>query len=95
MDEGLHTLCRRNPKYRALFGNSPQVPDAFRQLTEADLPCVHRGAKVRDANCQLVDCVGGALFSVFACSVHGECSLQTRGVKGLKACRKCRERAAE
>lgn len=92
MDSGLHQLCQKHPKYRALFGNSSNLPKAFREIAPEDLPCVHRGAVVRDANCQREDCSGGVLFPVFACAKHGECSVQARGIKGLKVCRKCLDR---
>jgi hypothetical protein len=92
MDGVLHQLCQKHPKYRALFGNSSNLPKAFVEIAPEDLPCVLRGAVVRDANCQREDCTGGVLFPVFACAKHGECSVQARGIKGLKVCRKCPDR---
>lgn len=92
MDENLHRLCQRDPRYRAMLGDTTSLALPFKEIKPEELPCVHRTGKLRDGNCKLVDCNGGVLFPIFGCAKHGECSIQTRGVSGLKVCRKCPDR---
>lgn len=63
-------------------------------ISPEELPCVHRGEVARQERCRMEQCVGGPLFDVFRCSVHGECSIQNRAVPGLKVCKRCHDRAA-
>jgi len=53
------------------------------------LPCIHRGAEVRKQECP--SCVGSVGLSVFACAVHGECTLGKQ-LEGVARCRGCRAR---
>lgn len=92
MDETLHGLCQRDPRYRAILGDTTSLALPFKEITPEELPCALRTGKLRDGNCKLMDCKGGVLFPIFGCEKHGECSLQTRGVAGLKVCRKCPDR---
>lgn len=55
-----------------------------------ELPCRHRGAKVRSDACNLCG-LKGTSFDVYQCELHGECSLQPRHTS-VKACGKCADR---
>lgn len=90
MGARLHQLCQRGAK----------IPDAaqtepVKTITPEYLPCVHRGSVTRQERCRLEQCVGGPLFDVFACALHGECSIQNRAVPGLSVCKKCKDRSTE
>lgn len=67
------------------------------QESTPDLPCVHRGEKVRTEPCQLCG-QADRKIPVYACGVHGECALsRTRsGSKGeIRQCLTCRDRKEE
>ena len=53
--------------------------------------CQHRGDKLRVGTCDLCG-IRGQPFEVFACSLHGECSLRRKHSK-VKACASCHDRA--
>lgn len=54
------------------------------------LECIHRG----DYTGQTADCPTGckAKFKIFACDVHGECTLYSKGVGVEACCQGCGER---
>lgn len=48
-------------------------------------PCIHQGDELRRELCN--SCKAQVLIKIFACSIHGECSLKAgMGVKCCKAC---------
>jgi hypothetical protein len=77
-------LCANDPAYRQLWGE-PQAgtltPDRLSQ------PCIHRGAAVlRQELCP--SCRGRVSLKVFACSVHGECTI-AKPLGKLACCALC------
>lgn len=62
-----------------------KLPD----LKPEDFPCVHRGGVLEVRTCELCG-NRGKVFDVFACVVHGRCSVQTRE-RGLIACVACED----
>lgn len=58
---------------------------------EGALPCLHRSGPPQLRDCR--PCVaGGRLPLVFACQIHGRCSLGTFGFRGVTSCLTCPER---
>lgn len=57
---------------------------------EDDTACVHRGAVVGERECSTCD--GSVKAKIFACAVHGQCTMFKRPVEGVKACRHCGDR---
>ena len=55
-------------------------------------PCIHRGDVVREDKCDLCG-IKGQPLPVLACSLHGECSLNS-AKRGLRACSTCDDRAS-
>jgi hypothetical protein len=49
-------------------------------------PCIHRGESTRSVECN--SCRGRVRVKVFACSVHGECTIKKRAGE-LKTCLGC------
>lgn len=81
--------CRKQP---AQAPKPKQTAATFSPTPPEALPCVHRGAKLRDEKCRRESCAGGVLFDVLACSEFGECSIDHRAVKGLHVCKTCKSR---
>lgn len=48
--------------------------------------CAHRGAETRKVECPT--CGGGVSLKVFACALHGECTI-AKQVDGLACCATC------
>ncbi len=69
----------------------PFDPDARYRLAQPEMfPCPHRGPKVGEELC------GGCLFNrkmidVFACKLHGECSLYMLAKRRVKICARCED----
>ena len=53
--------------------------------------CIHRGDKIRNQVC--TSCPAKPRIKVFACAVHGECTIGKR-LDGLACCAGCLDRAA-
>lgn len=72
--DGCHLcwLYLTNHRYNRLWGGDGQVAGAVR-ATARVVPCRHRGAEVRRQDC--ATCAGKVLLKVFACAVHGECTI--------------------
>lgn len=51
-------------------------------------PCAHLGAEVRQQECD--SCAGKTQIKVFACAVHGECTLGKK-LDGLACCAGCKD----
>lgn len=78
----------RRPRLLAPVKTSRVVPP----LPEPDLTCAHRGDVIRQ---QAADLCGlrGQLFDVFACDLHGECSLRRVCFKQtVQSCTACKDR---
>lgn len=71
------------------------VPPVCSRGAKFRLPCVHRGDTIRTVPCQLCG-RRGQLVEVFACSIHGECTLSRWGTSreaiAMPRCVSCRER---
>jgi hypothetical protein len=72
-------LYLNDPTYRALWDGGG--PDAGRIR-----PCVHRGEVRREQQCPT--CRGSVRLKVFACALHGECTI-ARALGGLACCATC------
>jgi hypothetical protein len=48
--------------------------------------CIHLGSELRRVDCQ--DCQGTVRLKVFACAIHGQCTLRKR-LDGVKCCAAC------
>lgn len=81
-------------------GAGPRRPTPKKQPVEAPavIPCIHRGAELRRAPCE-VGCAPGRMLPIFACAARegGECSatriFKTQALgRGLPLCTKCNER---
>ena len=76
-----------------MFGYTPEEGAAIllgEVATEASGECVHRGPWLETMKCDLCG-MKGQPFDVFACAVHGRCSLRRRHSK-VKSCLACAER---
>jgi hypothetical protein len=79
-------LCRlyaHDRSYRALWdapGSGPPPPDRLSR------PCLHRGGVMREERCP--GCRGAVRLKVFACSVHGECTVG-KPLEALACCGAC------
>ena len=73
-------LCRHGGAGTGVSTTRPQSVQAA--------PCVHRGDVIeKNAVCELCG-ARGELYDVFACDIHGQCSLSKRSTK-LKSCGGC------
>lgn len=78
-----HTLSRYYcPLCERHFDGSPGFRHAKRTCSKPQGPCAHLGAERRRVQCQ--SCGGNVQVKVFACAVHGECTL-SKDV-GVKVC---------
>lgn len=59
-----------------------------RQCTKPLPPCTHIGDTLRTVDCPT--CSGRVKVKVFACSVHGECTLG-KSVDGVACCLGCKD----
>lgn len=66
---------------------SPPQTIADYEAVQTAHPCAHKGDVLRQAECQLCG-MRGQMFDVYACAVHGECSLIKRAHK-LASCGSC------
>lgn len=87
------TAIRRDPRrYEHLL--TRQAAAGMRRAAEL-YPCRHRGADTgRTAACT-EGCGKGVQTKVFACAVHGDCTIGTRGAGIRGRCRECPERQPE
>ena len=77
-------FCARPCPYADRPNWEPETPQAA-----VDLTCPHRSAEpIRTGKCNLCGYEKGLSFAVFACDLHGECSLHKKhsAVKGCAAC---------
>lgn len=56
----------------------PSGPKQLHIIDVADLPCIHRGEKLREITCQTCGSKGVPV-AVYACEVHGECARRKSG----------------
>lgn len=61
--------------------------DAIPQPSIAEWPCIHRGEVVELGACNVCG-LRGQPFEIFACSVHGRCSIGYRHT-AVKSCFRC------
>ena len=54
-------------------------------------PCAHLGAEVRQLVCET--CTGKTRIKVFACAIHGECTVGKQ-LEGLACCAGCKDYTA-
>src|SRR5262245_12753002 len=59
-------LFHHDRRYRALWSDAPSQGHAV-------MSCSHLGPKIREKPCET--CLGTIRLKVFACSLHGECTL--------------------
>lgn len=69
-------------------GNLPIQKRRTQKPRDVSQPCVHRGNELRTTECE--SCNGRVLLKVFACEVHGECTVQRR-VGETAVCLNCHE----
>jgi hypothetical protein len=74
--------------YRELWGEPEPGAAPGPARTSA---CVHRGAQAREQACP--SCRGHVRLKVFACAVHGECTVG-KALAGLACCATCPDFAA-
>lgn len=76
-------VVRRGPKRRFVrpCRNAPPRP-------EPRGPCAHRGAELRLEECATCGGKGKVKIKVFACALHGECTIGRR-VGALALCQAC------
>lgn len=86
-------LVANNPKYAALLPNGPaEVPQP---ITAERWPCVHRGAKIGERECQTCG-NKWKIEPVYICTVHGRCMMRkwrVEGEAGIAICLACDARA--
>jgi hypothetical protein len=84
-------LAAHDPRYQRLWAsaptgvNDPAVTKA-RTAPAARLDCRHRGSALREAVCP--SCRGLVRLKVFACTLHGECTLG-KSIQRLACCATC------
>lgn len=97
----LHHLCVERDDYRGAWdaGEGPLQPatilkaqqDQQAQPTQVQIPpvgdCDHRGKLLRVGACDLCG-LKGQDFDIFACHIHGECSVNRRHSK-IRSCVAC------
>lgn len=76
-----------DPSPHAATPTAPGAPTRAQQ--EQPLPCVHRGLKLRTAECRACD---GKAIAVYGCDLHGECTLTRRRGVESRACSSCPDR---
>ena len=54
-------------------------------------PCQHRGDSTRQQECDT--CAGKTRIKIFACAIHGECTLAKK-LDGIACCAGCKDYAA-
>jgi len=86
--EHWHTLCRTRAGYFRLWeqGRGPGQGAVRQPQLVAPLPCRHLGESVRKEACRA--CRGHVQVKVFACALHGECTLG-RMLQGTACCARC------
>jgi hypothetical protein len=90
----LNKLRRRDRPRANPVTSSNGVPTNYRRKGKAAvkevLDCLHRGAQVDGVKC--TTCKGNVTIKVYACAVHGKCSIATD--VGVKVCLECSDRKA-
>jgi hypothetical protein len=74
-------LYETDPAYRALWDSEPLTPRG-----PCHRECVRRGLPLRSETCP--SCRGAVQIKVFACQVHGECTV-AKVVKNIDCCGRC------
>ena len=75
--------CKKN-------GNDKFTSSRFHAGPAKQNSCAHRGDEIRRVQCQ--SCTGSVMAKVMACSIHGECTLFSKPIEGVKACAGCSDR---
>jgi hypothetical protein len=99
----LHLRARQRPAgyIEAVLSEAAEVTASHYTLTDeayarlkkrfrADLTCSHRGEQVDEVQC--LTCRGRVMAKVFACAVHGRCTMFAKPIDRIKACRSCADR---
>jgi glycosyltransferase involved in cell wall biosynthesis len=89
MTPRLHHLCQTRPDYREAFAVEANPLPTRDLKTPEEVPCSHRGKIERQDTCRLESCIGGPAVDVFACDLHGSCTVNQHAIPGAKVCRKC------
>lgn len=55
----------------------------------ARVPCIHKGDQIDSVPCK--SCVGNVNVKVFACAVHGRCTVARRVHRDTPVCANCRD----
>lgn len=86
--EFLFQLCRRMPAYFQMWeqGRGPGQGEPSPAGPVRFEPCAHRGRLLRTESC--AGCRGAVLIKVFACTVHGACTL-VKALVGVAPCSGC------
>jgi hypothetical protein len=79
-------------RYRAMrdAGLLPQ-PERLVATTPALADCPHRGGEIRREQCP--SCSGTVMVKVQACELHGECTLSSKVLPGVRKCEGCADRS--
>jgi hypothetical protein len=82
--DGRLAFDKRDPRYRAIVDARPTRREPKRPAR--DPRCVHRGGPVGEGPC--MSCAGRVVVKVFACTVHGTCSID-KAPEGVRTCEGC------
>lgn len=86
----MHKVCRLRADVRshwdrlAAMKEKPKAPEAI------NLVCIHRGEWTGETR-ECAGCQGAVQIKLFACAVHGACSMKTK-LEDVACCVGCAER---
>lgn len=81
------THCRIRHEYpRGVIHGGKSLPAAAKQAQRPKTPCAHRGEETRLQECST--CKGKTLIKIFACPIHGECSM-SKPLAAITCCEAC------
>lgn len=83
--QGVNVSAELREQYLAQWSKTPPAKKP------APLPCVHQGLAVESRLC--TTCTGQVAIKVFACELHGLCSVKKD--VGVKVCAVCSDRCPE
>ncbi len=81
--------CRRCNERTPPAGPTP--PQHVTRRPPADMSCRHRGELTGEAECKTCD---GTMAKLYACTIHGTCTMFSKPIEGAKACGGCGDRLA-
>lgn len=74
------------------FKSPTSKPAPLPEYVTPNADCCHRGEKLREQGCKPCQAAGKKQIDVFACDLHGECTLHNTAIQPrIRACATCQE----